>query len=692
MPERCVRTICTCCLKGCGMYVYVKGNKISRVEGDPEHPASKGALCIKGIAAAKELAYSQDRLKTPLKKTENGFKPISWSDALDTIGNRLLEIKDKYGPEALILCNGNTSSEDSVDAFRQLMALYGSANVTGPSHLCFVPAHIASTSVYGTHTDPDYSKTKFIILWGVNPVETASVGTSYMAYEESWRAVIESAKNRGAKLTVIDPVRTPTAAKADDWIPIVPGTDLALALAMLNVIIEEEKYDKEFVDKWTVGFLELKDHVQKYTPEWAQPITGISVEKIKELAGAYATTKPATIHSGNGFEMYTDSVNRSRAIAMLRAVTGNLDAPGGDVFFPGPEMAPYPTLRVERENQLGYHKYPLFPLAPFPMVIDAILTGEPYKPRAMIVHHGNPALVMANTARVKEALLELEFVVVCDIFKSATAEFADIILPDASHLEKMSYKGYVSAKGGFVALRQKVVDPIGECRPVFEIEYEIAKRMGFAEDYPWKTTEGWINYRLRPFGITVQTLKQKGIVYVTPPMEYFKYKKKGFDTPSKKVELYSERYQILGYDPIPVFREPQESWSRSADLIKKYPLMGTTRKPGEYVHTRYRNLSALQKLYPHPVVRINQDDAIVRGINDGDMVQVASAKGSIKVEAMVTKDVIPRIVVIDYGWGNPWDKLKTDVNALVDDTSRCPVSSATSNRRFLCEVTKVSPS
>ena len=370
---------------------------------------------------------------------------------------------------------------------------------------------------------------------------------------------------------------------------------------------------------------------------------------------------------------------------MLAAITGNIDIPGGNVNYPNVRFARYLTVRPE-SKRLSEEQYPLFPLLPFPSVVDAILSGGPYSPRAMIVYHANPLLINSNENRVREALKKIEFLVVSDIFLSATAQLADIVLPDTSDFEEPGFETYSKPQGAFVALREKVIEPIGESRPVFEVEYDLAKRMGLESYFPWKNTEEWINYKLRGSGITLEELRKQPIFYVTPSVEYKKYHKNGFNTPSGKVELYSQKLKDSGYDPLPTYKEPTENGTTGLDQYK-YPLVGTTRKPGIYTHTKYRNLPSLRKLQPDPLAWINLADAQARGISDGDEVTVESSYGSIKIEAKTTEKNGPGLVVIDFGWGNPWDK-GANTNILTPDDVRDPESCSTSNRRFFCEVKK----
>lgn len=682
--EEVVQTICGFCHANCGMRIHVRDGQILKVRGDRTHPANRGRLCPKG-AAIKEMVYSPQRLRHPLRKTNKGFEEISWDKALDVIASKLLEIREKYGAQSLVLSRGAPVNEEVFAAFAQLVAAYGSPNFAAPSHLCHWPNQLAFDLVYGTDAGPDFKDTKCLTLWAANPPETNRLGEGSLVYG-SVDKVISEVRRRGVKIIVVDPVYTATAAMADEWLQIEPGTDAALGLAMLNVIINEELYDKEFVANWTVGFEELRGHVQQSTPEWAEKITKIPAESIRGTARAHATMKPAAIIAGNGLEGHPNAVDSTRTIAMLVAITGNLDIPGGNVFFPEGRLARYPTLR-SGAKPLSADRYPLFPTASFPSILDALLTGEPYQPKAMIVCHTNPLLFLANEKRVRQALEKLEFLLVFDIFKSATAEMADVVLPAACDFERLGFRHYFSPEGVFVSLRRKVVDPLPECRPWYEVEYDLATRMGLDSSYPWRTAEEWINYRLEPMGITVEDLKQKSAVYVTPPAEYRKYLRDGFRTPSGKVEFYSEKAKSHGYEPLPVHREPPESLVSKPHLATKYPLVGTTRRSGAYVHTRFRNTPSLRRRDPDCLIRINPQDAEERGVREGDQTLVESPEGSITVKAKVTTETRPGLVVIDFGWGNPWDQ-QANVNILTSDEGRDPISATTSNRRFLCEVRK----
>ncbi|HLC25331.1 MAG TPA: molybdopterin-dependent oxidoreductase, partial [bacterium] len=483
----------------------------------------------------------------------------------------------------------------------------------------------------------------------------------------------------------IDPVRTPVAEKADLWLRPVPGTDLALALAMLHTIIGEELYDKEFVSHWTLGFEGLRSHVKQFAPEWAEKITGVPARDIQTAARTYASLKPALIREGNGLDMYPNVVQTVRTIGMLSAVSGNVDVPGGDVDFPAPPTSPSPKPGV---GIPAMHKetYPLFPPLPFPVVADALLTGKPYLPRAMLVYHNNPVLTCADEGIARQALQKLDLLVVSDIVETATTRLAHFVLPDTSFLERVGFHPYTHPDGGFICLRQPVVAPVGESRSIFEVEYELARKMGIAQDYPWRDSESWINYKLGPCHIAVSDLRKEPLKVVTGPVAYRKYETKGFRTPSGKVELFSERFQSHGQAPYPAYEE----FKKNDVTIEKsdFPLMATSRKPMEYVHTKYRDFPTLKKLYPEPLLTITPEDAASRGIQEGDRVSVISPSGEASFKAQISTDVSPGMVQIDFGWGNPGDG-GCNINVLSSDEPRDPISGSTQNRLFRCQVSRI---
>ncbi len=682
MNQEWHKTFCGFCHTNCGMEVLVKDGRIEKVHGDPDFPGSRGHLCPKGLAAAA-VVHSPQRLRYPLLRQNGRLDRISWPRALDIIAAELHEIREKSGPEKLLQLRGAPVTEEVRDGFVQFMAAYGSPHATGPSHLCSTPRRLGQELVLGGRTIPDFERTRCLVIWGANPPDSRSFCEALIP--DRFFTTIGNLKKRGAYVIVIDPRRTELAAAADLWINISVGTDMALGLSMINVIINEDLYDREFVSNWTIGFDRLHEHVRHLTPEWAETITAVPAPTIRRLARQYATAKPAAILDGNGLDQHPNVVQTIRVVSMLSAITGNIDIPGGNVFAPKPKTASYPTVRPQAKH-LASDVIPLFPRITAPYMIDALLTGKPYTPKALITHHANPLLINANYKRVRQALEKLKLIVVYDILPTATSELAHVILPAACDFERYGYGVWPGFEGGYVALQRPVVDPPGESRSVFDVEYELAKKLGIDHTYPWTTDTEWINYRLGPLNITVDDLLREHVISVEPGIRFKKFMAKGFKTPSGKIELYSQKLKDHNQDPIPVF----QPFAEARQLTEQYPLVGTTRRPGNYVHTRFRDVPALRRSQPDPLLRIHPQDAEARNILDDELVTVSSPEGEISIKARVTDETGTGCVVIDFGWGNAWDG-GPNVNILTSDYPRCSLCGATPNRRFRCEVIKSFP-
>ncbi len=685
MEERTFRSICQFCHTNCGIIVHRNGEGVLSVEGDPDHPSNRGRCCPKA-AAIPELIRSKDRLQYPLKKTSTGFKKISWDEALEFASERLGEIRSRFGPFSLVRYTGAPVSYQGRDGFRQFMGAFGSSNMTGAGNLCMLPRIFTFHDIMGAKPDPDYDRTKLVLFWGTNPLVSERFGT-FAAYN-GVRQIIPSLKKRGARIINIDPYRTETVRQADEWVRINPGSDAALGLAMIHVIISEELYDRAFVETHTQGFEALAEHVRSLSPKWAEPLTGIPEKVIENLARAYATTRPAALYEGNGLDMYTNGVDAVRTVAILIGLTGNLDVPGGNVFLPFAQQSRLPTKAAPKEKRIGHDTFPLFPEVPFPAVKEALLKQEEERPRAMIVHHSNPVLVQANERRTRQALEKLDFMLVCDIFPTATSEMADLVLPITSDFESFGYRAYSSVEGGFLALARPVAGPVGEARPVFEVEYELAKKMDLHQNYPFHDTLSWLRFMIKPSGVTFERLDEEQIVYATSQLQYRKYEGRGFNTPSGKMEFYSQAFEAHGLSPMPTYSKPAgEPLSVSAYAEKGFSLFGTTRRPAQFVHTKLKNLDTLSSAYPEPYVWIHPQDASEREIGEGQEVEVSSPQGKITLRTKLTEDTGPGFVMIDFGWGNPTDG-KANVNVLSNDAFFDPVSGGTPNRLFPCEVKK----
>jgi anaerobic selenocysteine-containing dehydrogenase len=684
MSDQSVRTICQFCHTNCGL--VVRKNPAGRllIHGDPEHPMNRGRCCPK-VQANAEIVQAGDRLRHPLRKTSAGFERISWDEALDIVADRIGGIVAKHGPLSLARCTGAPVSYHARDGFLQLMGEIGSPNLTGIGNLCMAPRMTAYRAVTGgARTEPDYDGTNLVLFWGANPVGVERFA-SYAAHDGLMR-ILPRLKERGVKTICIDPYFSDTAREADEWICINPGTDAALGLAMIHVLLKEALYDTEFVAQYSTGVKELAGHVRTYTPAWAAELTGIPAEVIKSLARRYATAGPAVIYEGNGLDMYANGVDAVRTIAILVCLAGNLDVPGGNVFMPFPHPAPLPTKALPITQRIGFDRFPLMPQVPFSAVKEAILAGEDNRPRAMIVHHGNPVLVQANQRRTQSAFEKLDFLVVADIFPTATTQLADVILPMASAFECYGYRAYSSVAGGFFALARPVVKPVGEARPVFDVEYALAQKMGLDRDYPFQDDRSWVDYMVRAHGVSVRRMEREQIVFALPGVRYRKYREKPLGTPSGKVEFFSGWFATNGARPMPVYEEPAgESLPQDVLVGKGFTLLGTSRRPSQFVHTKFKNLAAIFKTYPEPLAYMHPEDASVRGVFDGDMAVVASPQGSITVRARCSNQTKSGMVWIDFGWGNPSDG-RANINLLTNDGCFDAVSGGTPNRLFPCEV------
>jgi anaerobic selenocysteine-containing dehydrogenase len=373
-------------------------------------------------------------------------------------------------------------------------------------------------------------------------------------------------------------------------------------------------------------------------------------------------------------------------------VTGNLDIPGGSLFPPR-----LPTANIKLQEKLPKEKaqkrlnghelfFSFFNMLSMPSVIDAMFTEDPYPIKAAMVMGGNPLVSLANTTRVREAFKKLDFLVVVDLFMTRTAELADLVLPAATYFEKTGLTSR-NLSGGYLLLQQKAVE-IDDCWPDWKIIFELAKKLGYEREFPWKDVEEAIEEQLKPAGITIKKLREnpEGLYY--QEMTFKKYETKGFMTPSGKVEIYSKTLEEKGYDPLPYYKEPLESPYSQPELSKKYPLIGSSAgKPFYFVQTQLRNIPRLRRQDPEPFVKINPEDAEVRGIKDGNLVRISSERGSIQMKAMVEEIGLPRVVIIPWGWGQSLPE--ANVHNLTDDMMRCPISGATSSRAFLCEVEKI---
>lgn len=692
--QKLVKSTCGMCFAACGVLIQVEDGRVTGVKGDPDSPVNYGVLCPKGQAAV-ELLYHPERLTHPLKRIgEKGrgqWARIPWDEALDTIADKLSGIRDAYGPEQVAFLQG--SAKGLIDNYNERLAnVFGTPNFATTGHVCFLPRLFASKMTCGSYTVPDYEKSPAcIMVWGANLVETR-IGEHFRTARQL---------KGGTELIVVDPVQTLLAKKARTWLQLRPGTDLALALAMIHVIIDQELYDREFVEHFVVGFDRLKDHVQKYSPAKVSKITWLAPEKINDAAVFYACSKPASIQWGNAVDHGVNSFQTARALAILRAITGNLDVPGGDVLPSYPlagQSVPDITLRDRIKPQVwekrigaDQKQLPLFQRVLPKNLVKAILDETPYPIRCAYVHASNPLLTFTNAERTRRAFEKLDFLAVSDFFMTPTAALADIVLPAATFLE---YDSVVAPPYyPFAQVQQKVVQ-IDECRSDFEITNGLAARLGM-QDIFWNDTEDLLDEVLKPTGLTFKEFREKGVV--AGATAYRKYEKSGFETPSGKVELYSNRLAAWGFDPLPAYREPPDSPLNDPDLARAYPLILTSKKSIYYLHSGGRQVKSLRQGHPEPVVYLHPDTAAAESIEDGDWVYIETKRGRVKQKAFFSNSLDPRVVCADFGWWFPeegnyelhgWKE--SNINLLFDDQSLdSPETGSLNLRGLVCRVYKV---
>ncbi len=706
-----VAGICGICPGACGVQIRLVDGKIDRILPLKGHPVSM--VCVRG-AYSKEVVYSPDRLKYPLvragAKGEGRFERTSWDAAFDGIAEKLLEVKAKYGPEAVMAYMGRGAFDRSLfDAFaapgftyyppsNNVLFPFGSPNNAHVGSLCYTAyGLIASISTFGVEmavTYPDFANAELIVVWGANPATDSP--------PKNLRA-IAAAKKRGARVIVIDPCRSETARLAHQWIPVRSGTDGALALGMLNVLFEEELYDHDFTAQWVHGAEQLREYVKSFTPQTVERITGVASQTVIETARAIANAGRATLSMYTGLEYSNSGVQSLRAVWGLFAITGNLDVPGG-IMFRRPGKKLFPSTNIEPPSNpkpIGYDRYPLFceitKSAHFMEAPRAILNSDPYPVRALIIAGSSIITSYPDPDLWRCSLAALDLLVVTDRFMTADAQYADYILPATTGYENLGYQPYP----GYIQLRQPVIEPIGEARSDYSIFAELARRLGYGELYP-ADEEALVKWALKGVPVSLDDLRQhrEGIRFAKPVEEHRKYERgllradgqPGFPTPTGKIEIWSTLLDKFGHPALPIYVEPVEGPLGNPELAEKFPLILNT---GARIQSAFRsqhlNIPGLLKLQPRPHVLINPLDARERGIVDGEIVDVVSPRGSVPFTAELTDAVQPGAVEVNVGGGSPiqakaWRQ--ANANYLTDPDNRDPISGFPVLKALLCDVRK----
>jgi cysteine desulfurase NifS len=709
------RGVCGICPAGCWVDVGL-GDDGALVDIRAERNEPLGMICRRG-AHAPEIVYSEHRLRHPMRrvgpKGTQSFERISWDQAYDLIFDRLQAIKSESGPEATAIYTGRGAFELSLCDFYQpkgvavssasnVLFPFGSPNTMGVGALCYVSfAMIAPHVTMGrmlVDMFVDIEHADLLVVWGANPATDSPPLDMHR---------LEAAARRGARVVVIDPRRTETVRRTGaEWIPIRPGTDAALALGLIHVLLDEELHDEAFAHDWTHGFDELEGYVQHFGPAVVEDITGIPAETVRDLGRSLGRATGACPIMYTGLEYSNSGIQAIRAVHTLFALAGHLDVPGGiglamrGSHFPINRSSnianPAPDRAVARDRLPLYTHYRGEGHATG--LIDAVLNGDPYRIRALIIHGGSILTSWPQTPIWRETLAKLDFLVTIDRQLTADAAYADVVLPATTMFEIDSYMTY----GPVFRLRERMIEPVGEARNDYLIMAELAARLGYGERFP-QSEEAMIRQALDGSGFTLEDVRAAGgqVRIDAPMMEYRKWEKgglrpdgqPGFDTPTGKFEIWSTTLEDYGYEPLPKYTEPVEGPRAAPALARSFPLVfNSGARPQTDFRSQHHGIPGLVKDHPEPTVEINPGDAATRGIVHGDLVEVRTPRGAVAFRAVVNGQIMAGAVECSMGGGTPvgpkaWQE--RNVNELTDLSNRDEITGFPVYKALLCEVVKV---
>ena len=673
VEKKSTYSVCTICDIGCQLRTESVDGRVNRVVAH-DNPMLARNICYKGTAAP-HIHNHAERLRVPLKRVgergKDNWQEISYEQAMDEIAVKLKGITDSFGPEAFAVSTSgwNTQTTHSMD--RRFMNLLGSPNWISGVALCAGNTAAVNRLTYGWFPMPDWGNTNCIVLFGHNP------------RKHSWTPIynsIKSARARGAKLIVLDPRVSDQAEKADLHLRLRAGTDAAMGLGWLKVIIDEKLYDRDFVNDWCEGFEALCDRVSEYPLDRVEQITGVDRNHIAEAARIYAKANGAVIPWTPVTDQQISSTSAIRLHSILRAITGNLDVVGGETlggfnpgYIPESELALHDRLSDEQKaKQLGFDDHPVFtyrvaeilkeptnkvwgfPYADLVMgchmanptnVFRAMATGDPYQIKALFVLGNNTLLSYANQHQILKALNNQELIVAHEIFMTPTAMLADYVLPGDVFTERNHIADSWSWTNR-LTLSQKAVEPPIQASSTFEFWSDLGRRMGFAEHFPWDSLEDLLDYRLSRSNRTFSQFEQTSYMEAPTP-KFRKYRKIGFATPSGKVELYSSILADLNFDPLPYYRE-----GPSPD--KKYPyLVFTGVREDPFFQTGQRNISVLRSRCPEPKLYMHPIDVSREGFEEGEWVNLETPSGKVSARISVQESMKEGHVRVPHGWWYP---------------------------------------
>lgn len=670
------RVLCS----GCDIYCQVLADtpdcgSVGKVRVKATDPQPLQAnICMKGVHAPEGFSHP-NRVVYPLKRAgERGsgkWERVSWDDALDDIAARLVKVIDQHGPEAFAVSTSQWNTQTDNGMARRFMNLLGSPNWISGVAMCAGNTAAINRLVYGWYPYPDYPNTECVVLFGHNPKS------------HSWTPVhnaIRRAQARGAKLIVLDPRYSENAELADIWLPLKPGTDAAMCLGWLNVILNEGLYDHAFANNWTLGFDAFRERVNEYPLSRVAEITGVAPDRIAEAARLYARSSPAVIPWTPITDQQRNSTNAIRLMCILRALCGNLDVKGGELlhgFHPDivseSELELHDALSEEQKaKQLGADAHPAFTYRAADMlhepakrvwghgypnlvnggfmavpsnVFRAMADGVPYPVRAFFVLGNNALMSYANMQLIHRAIMAQDLVVTVEHFKTPTAQLADYILPGDAWLERNA----LSDSFGWTAIyrtSQKTVEPAGECRSVYDFWHALAQRMGLGTHFPWATQDDLLDHRVAKLASSFEGFSQTHAHHM-PRFKYKKYETTGFATPSGKVELSSRVLEDLGFDPLP-------GWRPAPPKQDDWPLtLFTGVREDPFFQTGHRHIASLRKRQPEPLAFLSVADANRLGISSGDQLDVETIQGRVRLKASIRQDMPAGVVRVPHGWWLP---------------------------------------
>jgi anaerobic selenocysteine-containing dehydrogenase len=686
-----LKTFCSICNphSHCGIDALVENGELIRVEGMPEHPANQGTLCAKG-AASLQYVYAKNRLKHPMvqrgKRGSKDWERITWEEAFSIIASRLKEIRDQHGAESVVFFAGYPKW---YRPFLQRLAIgFGSPNFCTESSTCNSSPAVAAKITYGYFGPPDLPRTRCLLTWSSNPFHTNTTLARHLL----------DLKEKGVKIIAVDPRVSAFAEKADLHLQLRPGTDGALALGMIKVLIDENLYHGPFVERWTTGFNELCDYVEEHPLDWAEEKTGVPKEKIREAARLYGMTKPAslmtsaspTTHHINGFQNH-------RAIVLLPGLTGNFDIPGGNYAEPHTYIHNWSGAPTNEEEvrlirklkdlppRVGEDRFPIWcryydPEGQSMMIPFQIHSGKPYPLKAFLGFGANYRM-WPGSDFFKASLLKLDFLVNTDIFFTDTCEFMDLVLPAATSFERSELKHWNSK---YIMLTSPTINPVGQSRSDFDILCGIAKHLGLGELFWNGNLDTAVDEIMAPSGYTAAELrKYPGGTFVKNPLKpgYKKYEQKGFPTPSGKMEITSSVLKEAGFDALPIYKAPQYSDPKLNS--PSYPLvLNTGSRLPMFIHSEMHNVPWCQELRKDPMLDMNPSDASARGICQYDWVWLQTPRAKIRVKANLTETVLPGVVHIFHGLP------EADVNLLIEPDYLDPISGFPGFKSVGCQVAR----